>query len=115
MRVAQEVKKRMDEAQRELEKNALEAPRPHVDEEEDDDEHRGHGGDVNDDRRSVLEKDRDLLEGAEAEVIMEGKGVQTGGGGQDGTKEMMGELIDMRGNNQEAQVESKGKVLEFER
>ncbi len=98
----------------ELEKNAVEVPRPHADEDEEDEEHRGHGGDVNDDRRSVLERDRDLLEGAEAEVVMEGKGVQAGGGGQDGTKEM-GELIGMGGNGQEGQAEGKGKVMEFER
>ncbi|KAL8757464.1 MAG: hypothetical protein Q9199_002202 [Rusavskia elegans] len=114
MRVAQEVKKRMDEAQRELEKNAVEVQRPHADEDEEDEEHRGHGGDVNDDRRSVLEKDRDLLEGAEAEVVVEGKDVEAGGGGQEGTKEM-GELIDMGIGVGEGQVEGKGKVVEFER
>ncbi|KAL9040364.1 MAG: hypothetical protein Q9180_001954 [Flavoplaca navasiana] len=114
MRVAQEVKKRMDEAQRELEKNAVEAPRPHADDDEEDEEHRGHGGDVNDDRRSVLERDRDLLEGAEAEVVVEGKGVGAGGGGQEGTKEV-GELISMGGHGQEGQLEGKGKVMEFER
>ncbi|KAL8998107.1 MAG: hypothetical protein Q9169_002800 [Polycauliona sp. 2 TL-2023] len=114
MRVAQEVKKRMDEAQRELEKSATEVPRQHADEDEEDDEHRGHGGD---DRRSVLEKDRDLLEGAEAEVVVEGKGVEAGGGGdggQDVTKDM-GELIDMGSGNQEGHVNEKEKVVEFER
>ncbi|KAL8776819.1 MAG: hypothetical protein Q9213_008118 [Squamulea squamosa] len=84
MRVAQEVKKRMDDAQRELEKSATQ--RPH-DEDDEDEEGRGHTGDANDDRRSVLERDRDLLEGAEAEVGVEGKG------GGDTTKQK-DELID---------------------
>ncbi|KAI4110789.1 MAG: hypothetical protein LQ339_001065 [Xanthoria mediterranea] len=114
MKVALEVKKRMDEAQRELEKNAVEVQRPHADEDEEDEEHRGHGGDVNDDRRSVLEKDRDLLEGAEAEVVVEGKGVEAGGGGQEGRKEM-GDLIDMGFGGEGGPVEGKGKVVEFER
>ncbi|KAL8857674.1 MAG: hypothetical protein Q9178_005839 [Gyalolechia marmorata] len=107
MRVAQEVKKRMDEAQRELEKSAVEAQRsPGVDEDEEDEEARGHG---NDDRRSVLEGDRDLLEGAEAVVVVEGKGEQ------EGTKEM-GELIDAGGvGGSEGQGEGKEKVGGFER
>ncbi|KAL8911796.1 MAG: hypothetical protein Q9171_003064 [Xanthocarpia ochracea] len=106
MRVAQEVKKRMDEAQRELEKSAVETQRPHgVDEDEEDEEARGHG---NDDRRSVLEADRDLLEGAEAEVVVEGKGEQ------EGTKEM-GELIDAGVGDSEGQREGKEKVGGFER
>ncbi|KAL8851171.1 MAG: hypothetical protein Q9221_003891 [Calogaya cf. arnoldii] len=107
MRVAQEVKKRMDEAQRELEKSTVEAQRPHVDEDEEDEEHRGHGGDVNDDRRSVLERDRDLLEGAEAEVAVEGKA-------QENRKEME-ELIDVRDGGEKGHVEGKEKVVEFER
>lgn len=69
MRVAAEVRRRMDEAQREMEKNALQR-----DEDEDYEEEGGegvhhsgaYGGDA--DRRSVKEADRDLLEGAEAEV-----------------------------------------------
>ncbi len=106
MRVAQEVKKRMDEAQRELEKSAVEAQRPHgVDEDEEDEDARGHG---NDDRRSVLEGDRDLLEGAEAEVVVEGKGEQ------EGTKDM-GRLIDTGVGGGEEQREGKEKVVEFER
>ncbi|KAI4166293.1 MAG: hypothetical protein LQ342_000183 [Letrouitia transgressa] len=66
MRVAQEVRKRMDEAQREIEKNALAKP----EEDEEDEEAVGRGGAYGGDpeRRSVREQDRDLLEGAEAAV-----------------------------------------------
>jgi hypothetical protein len=65
MRVAAEVRRRMDEAQKELEKNAT----GRVDEDEEDDEgydHRIPGGDA--ERRSVRSEDRDLLEGADAEA-----------------------------------------------
>lgn len=66
MRMAQEVRKRMDEAQREIEKNALAKP----EEDEEDEEAMGRGGAYGGDpeRRSVREQDRDLLEGAEAAV-----------------------------------------------
>ena len=68
MRVAAEVRRRMDDAQREMEKNAL-----HRDEEDDEEDGAdgarntgGYEGDA--ERTSVIEADRDLLEGAEAEV-----------------------------------------------
>lgn len=64
MRVAAEVKRRMDEAQAEMERNALAR-----DYEEEEDEGEGvaeYGGEA--DRRSVKSIDRDLLQGAEAEV-----------------------------------------------
>lgn len=78
IRMAAEVKKRMDEAQRELERNALNRDE-YEDEEEDED---GHGAPApamvggisswgagaygaDPERRSVREADRDLLEGAE--------------------------------------------------
>jgi len=68
MRVAAEVRRRMDDAQREMEKNALQ--RDEDDEEEEGGDSGqitgGYGGDA--ERRSVKEGDRDLLEGAEAEV-----------------------------------------------
>ena len=67
MRVAAEVRRRMDEAQKELEKNAIHRP----DEDEDDDEEPrtsgGYAGDA--ERRSVRSSDRDLLEGADAEAM----------------------------------------------
>lgn len=68
MRVAAEVRRRMDEAQREMERNALQ--RDDEDDEEDGGDGArisgGYGGDA--ERRSVKDADRDLLEGAEAEV-----------------------------------------------
>ncbi|KAL4900235.1 putative GTPase-activating protein [Aspergillus multicolor] len=78
IRMAAEVKKRMDEAQRELERNALNRDNDEDDEEDDDDHHGAtplmvggisswgagaYGADP--ERRSVRETDRDLLEGAE--------------------------------------------------
>ena len=65
MRVAAEVRRRMDEAQKELEKNATGAR------EEDEDEDDGQDGyriSVADERRSVRSEDRDLLDGADAEA-----------------------------------------------
>lgn len=88
MRVAAEVRRRMDDAQREMERNAL-----HRDDEDDEDEGGdsaptggGYGGDA--ERRSVKDTDRDLLEGAEAEVesIVE---VTDGSG----AKDLVGETI----------------------
>ncbi|KAL8681220.1 MAG: hypothetical protein Q9186_002678 [Xanthomendoza sp. 1 TL-2023] len=94
MKVAQEVKKRMDEAQREMEKSAVQRPPHGADEDEEDEEGvRGHMGE-GDDRRSVLERDRDLLEGAEAEVGV-GVGVEAKGG-EEGNKGVVG-LIDAGG------------------
>lgn len=61
MRVAVEVRKRVDEVGREMERSALQ--RESEMEEEDD---RAYGGES--DRRSVREGDRDLLEGAEADA-----------------------------------------------
>lgn len=72
MRVAAEVRRRMDEAQKELEKNAVH--RPGQDEEDEEDEgydgnqpSGAYGGDA--ERRSVRSEDRDLLEGADAEAM----------------------------------------------
>jgi hypothetical protein len=63
MRVAGEVKRRMDDAQREMEKNSI-----NRDEEDEDEEGPGPGGYGDSDRRSVMDTDRDLLEGAEADA-----------------------------------------------
>ncbi|CZR63724.1 related to Mac1p interacting protein (MIC1 protein) [Phialocephala subalpina] len=71
MRVAAEVRRRMDEAQKELEKNAVH--RPGDDEEDEEEGYDGthtsstYGGDA--ERRSVRSEDRDLLEGADAEAM----------------------------------------------
>ncbi|KAK7422339.1 GTPase activating protein (GAP) [Neonectria magnoliae] len=74
MRVATEVRRRMEEAQKELEKNAL--PGQRDDDEEDDDDlgvevgvRKGPAGVSTDmERRSVRSSDRDLLDGADAEA-----------------------------------------------
>jgi TBC1 domain family member 8/9 len=67
MRVAAEVKRRMDEAQKELEKNAMQ--RDDDDEDEGDDDHQAPSAYSKDsDRRSVRSEDMDLLEGADAEA-----------------------------------------------
>ena len=69
MRVAAEVRRRMDEAQKEMEKNAVHRPEDEEDEDEGYDGTRtsgAYGGDA--ERRSVRSEDRDLLEGADAEA-----------------------------------------------
>lgn len=71
MRVATEVRKRVDEASREFERNAAGTRMT----EEEDEEVGGYGMDA--DRRSVRDADRDLLEGAEAIV-----GAGVGGNGE---------------------------------
>lgn len=86
IRMAAEVKKRMDDAQRELERNAL-GGRDEEDDEDDDDDYPARRGastaamaggisswgagayGADPERRSVRDADRDLLEGAEAEVL----------------------------------------------
>jgi hypothetical protein len=66
-RVAAEVRRRMEEAQREIEKNAV--PGQRDDEEDEDDEIQGPKSAVGDpERRSVRSSDRDLLDGADAEA-----------------------------------------------
>ncbi|KAL8945050.1 MAG: hypothetical protein Q9216_000034 [Gyalolechia sp. 2 TL-2023] len=105
MRVAQEVRKRMDEAQRELERSAVQRPGEEDEEDEETKEKGEYGGDA--ERRSVMERDRDLLEGAEAMVDSHGG---------DGGKEREGQLIDA-GVEVVEDVEKKaqGKIVEFER
>ena len=66
MRVAAEVRRRMEEAQKEMEKNALH--RPEEDEEDEDGYDPRSAGGYDAERRSVRSEDRDLLEGADAEA-----------------------------------------------
>lgn len=69
MRVAQEVRRRMDEAQKELEKNAIHRPDEDEEDEEGYDGTRTSGAYAGDaERRSVRSEDMDLLEGADAEA-----------------------------------------------
>lgn len=80
MRVATEVRRRMDEAQKEMEKNAVPGQRVHEEEEDDDDigidigMRKGPDGASSDERRSVRSSDRDLLDGADAEAGASAKG-----------------------------------------
>ena len=97
MRVAGEVRKRVDEAQREMERSALQRSETDLDDEED---KGAYGGEA--DRRSVREGDRELLEGEEAIA-----GVGRGGSLQV-EEDLLGDLV------AEAGSEEKGRV-EFER
>lgn len=71
IRVAGEVRKRVDEASREFERSATGKSTTSTAEDEDE-EGGGYGGDA--ERRSVREADRDLLDGAEADVVAGGSG-----------------------------------------
>jgi hypothetical protein len=63
MRVASEVRRRMEEAQRELDRASGGQSQRHDEEDEDDEDA---------DRKSIYTKDKDLLEGAEAEAVDSG-------------------------------------------
>lgn len=71
IRVAGEVRKRVDEASREFERSATGKSTTSTAEDEDE-EGGGYGGDA--ERRSVRDADRDLLDGAEADVVAGGSG-----------------------------------------
>lgn len=71
MRVATEVRRRMEEAQKELEKNAVPGARDEDDEEDDDlgiHMPSSSGASIRGEGRSVRSSDRDLLDGADAEA-----------------------------------------------
>ena len=118
MRVAAEVRRRMDEAQREMDRVAAQQ----VGDEEDEDGEEGERGAGHGVRggsaetRSVREGDRELLEGAEAEVEVEGGdlGAGAGAGADDGVKErLVGGPIERGGSGDSGGLEPR-KVLEFE-
>ena len=69
MRVAAEVRKRMDDAQREIERNALGRDEEYDDEDDESKTSGAYGGDP--ERRSVKDVDRDLLDGAEVGSVKE--------------------------------------------
>lgn len=99
MRVAGEVRKRVDEVGREMERSALQR-----ESELDDEDERADG-----DRKSVREGDRDLLEGAEAVV---------GGGGKTEAREEAGDLSLSSGGGAARlgkAAASGERVVEFER
>ncbi len=89
MRVAGEVRKRVDEASREFERSAT--GRSSAATEEEDEEGGAYGGDA--ERRSVRDADRDLLEGAEADVVGGGNNNGIGGSGENGLAD--GNLLSM--------------------
>ena len=99
MRVASEVRKRVDEAQREMEKSALQRSEVEV---EEDETGGAYGGES--DRKSVREGDRDLLEGAEAVV-----GVGTKADAKEEVEE------DLLGGMDAGGIPKKGGKVEFER
>ena len=106
MRVAQEVRKRMDEAQKELERSAVARPAAEDDDDDDDEEAaEAVRAERDAESRSVMEKDRDLLEGAEAvvEAHSGGKGAAHDGGT---------DLIDT--GLERAEEKADRKVVEFE-
>lgn len=95
MRVATEVRRRVDDVGREIERNALQRE---TEPEDDEPEH----GDA--DRRSLKEGDRDLLEGAEAEAGVTVK--------QD--EDLLGDLVEAKEPSSPQGSDFHGKV-EFER
>ncbi|TVY20908.1 putative GTPase-activating protein [Lachnellula arida] len=108
MRVAAEVRRRMDEAQKELEQNAVHRPDDDEDDEEGYDEPRTPGGNA---ERSVRSEDRDLLEGADAEAMSLR--------GHDGVSELkqqgsLSPTTTNAGRSRSPSVAS-SKVIEFER
>ncbi|KAF7899532.1 hypothetical protein EAF00_003868 [Botryotinia globosa] len=118
MRVAAEVRRRMDEAQKEMERNAVHRPGVQdEDEEEEDDGLRvsgGYGGDA--ERRSVRSEDRDLLEGADAEAGGIRSGIEKVEGV--GISGKIGSLMPgISGDSQRERSSSSAtqKVVEFER
>ena len=94
MRVAGEVRKRVDEAHREMERSALQRSETDLDDEE---EKGAYGGEA--DRKSVVEGDRELLEGEEAVV-----GVGRGGSLQI-EEDLLGDLNAETGSEEKAKVE----------
>jgi Ca2+-binding EF-hand superfamily protein len=99
MRVASEVKRRMEEAQRELDMASGAHPRREDHDDEDEDEEM--------DRKSIM--DRDLLEGAEAEGL-------DNGAQQGKTETLLGAPVaDKAGRSRSLSEASGEKIVEFER
>lgn len=105
MRVAGEVRKRVDEAQRELERSATVRSGGAQDDEDEDDDLIGRPSNGSFGGRSVRDHDRDLLEGAEAVV---------GGGGSAGAGKSLEDEVRAGGAGSAVKGQV-GKVVEFER
>ena len=105
MHLAIEVRRRVDDVGREIERSATQR------ESEMDDEEHDHDAEQSD-RKSVREDDRDLLEGAEAEA-----GGAAGGGGGGGHKPGEEDLLgDLGGATEATGMGSvQGAKVEFER
>jgi TBC1 domain family member 8/9 len=102
MRVAAEVRRRMEEAQKELDKAAQQQ------DDEEEEEGKAYGGDA--ERRSVRERDRELLEGAETEDV------ETGAVASAKQQEGLLDASDVEADSRSRSVsEGSGKVVEFER
>jgi TBC1 domain family member 8/9 len=109
MRVAAEVKRRMDEAQKELEKNAMQ--RDDDEEDEGDDDHQAPSAYSRDsDRRSVRSEDMDLLEGADAEA----GSIKGGEAGAEGNNFAL-RVEDVDASRTRASSTATQKYVEFER
>ena len=111
MRVAAEVKRRMDDAQREFEKANDMGPQRHRDDEDEEEYDADMGNEAGSaERRSVREHDRDLLDGAEAEEIEPQSAV---------ANKRVDNLMDMEhghaGGANAGEKEGGSKVVEFER
>lgn len=106
-RVAAEVRRRMEEAQRELEKNALPGQKDEEEEEEEEVPGRtagGYGGDP--ERRSVRSSDRDLLDGADAEA-----GAVKG---QEGTGQSLIDIDVEQAGDSKAASSATQRIVEFD-
>ncbi|KAI1379787.1 TBC-domain-containing protein [Hypoxylon crocopeplum] len=101
-RVAAEVRRRMEDAQRELEKNAV--PGQRDDEEEDDEDLQGQRP-TDPERRSVRSSDRDLLDGADAEA--------GAGKGQEGQGQAIVDANGVQGRPRTTSSTTQG-IVEFE-
>lgn len=119
MRVAAEVKRRMDEAQREMER-AGQAQHDEGDDDEDDGKHGFPGAET----RSLHERDRDLLEGAETEDVEE-KAKQpvanlmdaddAGEAAGKGREEGAGNLEALKPTRERTASDASRRVVEFDR
>lgn len=105
MRVAGEVRKRVDEAQRELERSATARSGGAQDDEDEEDDLIGRPSNGSFGGRSVRDHDRDLLEGAEAVV---------GGGGSAAAGKSLEDEVRAGGAGSAVKGQV-GKVVEFER
>lgn len=134
MRVAAEVKRRMDEAQREMEHANNGQASSRAGGEGDDDEEEDDGGRFRAETRSLHERDRDLLEGTETEDIEERVAaaareeqqarqsqtenlmdVEVGEGGSGGGGGAGAHLEALRPARERGASDASGRVVEFDR